>query len=168
MAVEEQTQYDSSIGMFSAQVIRDGQRLTIPNRLVTNLGFWLHKSGSPSGDVTFTIRKVSDDSIINSKVWGAATGLEAGPTYEEVEFDTPVTINQEVRIACEFSGGNADNRVFLNLQNADVKANECRSYHYEGEWSDVGNNDDAYRYTYEEEKPAAGGGPASLIAAGII
>lgn len=145
---EEQTQHDYDAWLYSGYVTREGQKLTIHNREVTKLGFWLTKEGNPTGNVTFVIRKVSDSSIINSKIWGDAADLPTEVTYEEVEFDTPVTINEEVRILCEFSGGDVPNYVIQRYQHSDVKANEVRTYWFASAWNDRDIYDGTYRYTF--------------------
>lgn len=146
MPVEEQTEHNFGWGLNSTSYTRGGQRLTISDRQVTKLGFWLKKINSPTGDVTFTIRKVSDDSLICSKVWGQAEDLTTDPVYEEIEFDSPQVINEEVRILAEFLGGNTNDQVEIRLQLGDVKADECWT-RYDGSWSDK-DYDCAYIYTY--------------------
>jgi len=168
MAVEEQTEVQFDWALYSGGNTRGGQKLTISNRQVTKLGFWLMKTNAPTGDVTLTIRKVSDNAIILSKVWGDAAELPTERTYEEVEFDTPATINEEVRILTEFTGGSTENQVKVAIKLSDVKADEQFTYYESPSWTET-DYDCAYRYTYEEPPaPAGGGGPASLVAAGII
>lgn len=147
MATEEQTAYDSEGYLDSTGWVRIGQKLTISNRTVSKLGLWLRKVGRPTGDITFTIRKVSDDSIITSKVWGNASGLSTSLAYKEVTFDSPVLINEEVRIAAEFSGGNADNTVRIGHKDGDVKADESYQQ-YATSWVNYATRDCAYIYTY--------------------
>lgn len=153
MAVEEQTQYNDLLSLYSTIPNRAGQELTIPYREVTKLGFWLSKLGSPTGDITFTIRRESDDGVLLTKVWGDAADLTTTPTYKEVTFDTPQTINELVRILVEFSGGDVDNRVYMSEQDTDVKADEFTVFYYDSSWFDSAATDAAYRYTYEA--PAA-------------
>lgn len=148
MAVEEQTQYNDLVSLYSTIPNRVGQELTIPDREVTKLGFWLSKLGAPSGDITFTIRKESDDGVLLTKVWGNATALTTTPTYKEITFDTPQTINELVRICVEFSGGDVDNRVYMSEQDTDVKADEFMVFFYDSAWFDSAATDAAYRYTY--------------------
>ncbi len=145
---EEQTEHNANCPMKAGYITREGQRLTISNRKMTKLGFWLFKHGEPTGDVLFVIRKVSDDSIICSKLWGDASDLPTEITYEEVQFDDPQTINEEVRILCEFSGAGNGKDCALCYQNTDVKSNELRTYWYNSSWSDRNEHDDAYRYKY--------------------
>jgi len=145
MSVEEQLLSETEATLYSGSIIRAGQRLTIPNRTVTKLAFPIFKAASPSGDVTFVIRKVSDSSIIVSKVWGNASALPTVVTWEEVTFDTPASINEEVYILVEYSG--ASNVKLRYYYSSDIKADE---YHvaYVSSWIDYLNYDAAYKYTY--------------------
>lgn len=152
MATEEQTQHNASDLLYSGSTVRAGQKLTITNRLISSLQFGLSKSGSPTGDVTFTIRRVSDDGVIASKVWGDAGSLTVVNTLYEAIFDTPVMVNEEVRILAEFSGGDSSNYVLLSLKNSDVKANECYT-RYASEWEDKSDYDTYYIYTYTKVSP---------------
>ena len=145
---EEQIQYDALVSIKELTPSRVGQELTITNRKVIKLGFWLSKLNAPNGNVTFAIRKENDDSAIVSKLWGDAAALTVTPTYKEVEFDTPQTINELVRICAQFSGGDVNNRVYLSQQNSDVKASEYMVFYYNGTWLDSVATDAAYIYTY--------------------
>jgi len=153
MPVEEQTQYNTSYQIRGTGYYRWGQKLTVPYRAIKKLSFPIHKLGIPGTDnVTFGIRKVSDGSLITSKVWGQAVDLPASATWEEVEFDAAATIDEEVYIYVEFTGGSADNCVMSNYQNTDVKANE-NTVRYQSSWGDLATLDTAYRYTWEEPGP---------------
>jgi len=173
MATEEQTAYDAAIGLYSTGPTRGGQRLTIPNRRVTKLSFPLCKVvGSPIGDVTFTIRKVSDDSLIASKVWGDASALPTYPevSWEEVAFDTPVTVNEEVKLLVEYDGGDIDNYIFYYISPSDVKANEHFIFYLGGSYDETyADYDGAYIYTYTTLAPAVGSSMAAkMMAAGVL
>jgi len=144
---EEQTAHNAVIALYSGSRIRAGQRLTISNRIVTKLSFPIRKFGSPTGNVTFTIRKVSDDSVLASKVWGDASALPTTVTWEEITFDSPININEEVRIQVEFSGGDSSNTVRYRYQDTDVKASELHT-RYITSYTDRSGNDGAYIYTY--------------------
>lgn len=154
MATEEQTQENGwSACLRGDTQTRGGQRLTISNRRVTKLGFLAYKVGSPTGDLTFTIRRVSNDSIIVSKVWGDLSSLGAYPgVYEEVVFDNPVTINEEVRILGEVSTGDADNRGALAGYSTNVKDDEHATL-YTDSWIDSSPSDLYYIYTYMKISP---------------
>jgi len=154
MAVEEQTNHNYTSNIYPPGNTHRGQRLTIADRKVTKLGFWLLKVGAPTDNLTLQIMKVSDDSIIVSKVWGNAGDLPTEATYIEVEFETPVTINEEVRIVPKYESGDNDNCPAIRIQLEDVKADEWWTYGKPGAWSENTAFDTAYRYTYEEP-PAA-------------
>ena len=98
MASEEQTLSNTSNSLSSFFTHRMGQRLTISDRLVSTLSFYLAKIGSPTGDVTFTIRRVSDDLVLVSKVMGDASVLPddvaPGPTWKVVNFDIPIVVDE--------------------------------------------------------------------------
>lgn len=146
--VEEQTEHDMNLEIRTGYFIRHAQRMTIPNRQVTKLSFILHKKGTGgTGDITFALRKVSDDSVIASKVWGDSGDLTVDDTWYEVELDTPVTVNEEVRQSVEFTGGDANNCPVARAKNADVKADEHLSIYNTG-WIAQATRDMAYRYKY--------------------
>ncbi|HUW46100.1 MAG TPA: DUF2341 domain-containing protein [Dehalococcoidia bacterium] len=145
---EEQTTYSGFTLLYPASASRVGQYLTITNRTVTNLAFSLSKYGSPTGDVDFTIRYVSNDTIINSKTWGNASDLTTGATWYNVTFDAPINVNGDVRILAEFAGGNSSNYVKFSDYGADVKASEYLTDYLGGSYYNSTAYDGAYIYTY--------------------
>lgn len=147
---EEQLLYNTYLAIHQATFYTRGQRLTIANRKVTKLGFWLRRILTPTGDVTFQVRKVSDDTVIIQKVWGDAAGIPTVTTYEEVEFVTPPIINEEVRIVTLFQGGNSTNYLTIGTQNSDVKPGEFYTGRQNAAWGDSAAYDTAYRYKYYE------------------
>jgi len=151
--IEEQTQHNSDIPLVAAYQNYGGQRLTIPDRKVIKLALVLRRVGSPTGNVTFEIRRVSDDSLIVSKLWGLAADLPDTDTLVEVTFDSPPTINEEVRILAYSPGHAMNDDVRVRYQNTDVKADELTSYGDLADWTDDNRYDTAYRYTYREETP---------------
>ena len=150
-AVEQQTEYTENYGTITYGPGREGQRLTIPNRTITKLAFYICKRGAPTGTVTFTIRKVSDDSIIASKLWGNAADLPLLiDTWEKVTFDTPVLVNEEVRILFETTAGDISNCVLSRRTATDVKAGEQYSYKPSGGGAYVDYAGDfMYKYYYK-------------------
>lgn len=151
---EEQTSSSSNYFLYSGSKTRCGQKLTISGKTVTKLSFLLYRYGNPSGNVTFTVRQ-TDDTVLASKIWGDSGGLSTpAPTWKEVTLDTPINVNEEVRVSCEYSGGDSSNFVGIRYKNTDVKASEGLSY-YDGSWTDEdGNGNDydcAYKYTYAHD-----------------
>lgn len=150
MATEEQLVNNFDGNMYGpAQNIKVGQKLDILARTVSKLSFLLRKSGAPTGDVTFTIRKWSDKSLIASKLWGDASALTLVATWYEVTLDTPVAVNETAIIMVEFSGGTSTNYVRIREQSSDVKAGENDSRYSGGAWENNTGTDCAYIYTYE-------------------
>ncbi len=151
MATEEQTNTGITLASISSGNPRAGQRLTVSSRIISKLSFHLLKNSSPTGDVTFTIRKVSDDSVIASKVWGDASALPTVRAWKEATFVTPVLIDEEVRILVEFSGGGGSDYVGISGTLTDVKAGESFTT-FTTFWTDFDGGgtdyDSAYIYTY--------------------
>ncbi|MBA7587677.1 hypothetical protein ES708_29708 [subsurface metagenome] len=147
---EEQTQYDGSL--FLDYPYAGGQHLIIPNRQVSKLGFWLIKGGSPPGTLTFQIRKWADKSILLQKLWGNCVDLPSEITYEELTFDTPTVINDDVFISATVSQvGIAADRVKVSKQGNDVKPDEVMAREDDSHnFVDYPPNDCAYRYKYYE------------------
>lgn len=172
MPVEEQLLNDTTMWRYTNDDGKQGQKLTIPNRTVTKLAFLLLHRGTPPGNATFTIRKVSDDAIIVSKVWGLVNDLPLVATWEEVVFTTPATINEEVRILVEYSGHSLNNEIGVRYQSSDVKATEFYTRWLDPAWDDHPTWDVAYKYTWDpppaglENKSATMG--ARLIAGKMI
>ena len=167
-AVEEQLENNTVLNASpSATVDRVGQKLTIADRTVTKLAFLIYKYGTPSGNVVYEIRKASDEGVLASKIQGLATDLPTVAAWKEVTFDSPVAINEEVYILF-FNAGETGHDVRCRIQASDVKANEFCVHGKLGSWTDRTTWDCAYKYTYL--LPAAGGqgGPAALVAAGVI
>ena len=149
MAVEEQILYTSGYAINYHNDGRGGQRCTISLREVSKLAFLIKKRGSPTGNVTMCIRKVSDDSVIVSKVWGLANDLSTSVGFVEVTFDAPTLINEEVRLSCECDVQPYGNDVFYYYQNTDVKPLEQHTRFIAAAWADQAGEDCAYRYTYD-------------------
>ena len=168
MPTEEQTSRGTNWACSAGGRLCIGQRLLIPDRTITKLGFWIYKLGAPPGNVTFRIRKVAGNVLVAEKVWGLANDLPGGSTYEEVTFDTPVALNEEVYIAPWYESGDGGNCMYVGFSFANVKAGEMYS-HYTTTWGDNAARDGAYIYTYQDPPvPAVGAVPANLMAAGVI
>jgi len=168
MGVEEQTQYNMSWALHVGVTNEVGQRLTIPDRKLTHLGFWLHKEGTPTLNIYYQIRHSADNSLIYEQVACNQADLTTEPQFIEIALDTSQELNEEVVINARSSAGAAGQACRISSKDSDVKANEVLTRRTTG-WGDVAGYDLAYRYTYEEGPPAGGGGgPANLVAAGII
>ena len=150
-AIRGQVQYDTAQILQAADAHRAGQRLTISNRVVIKLGFWLRKFGTPDGSYYFAIRKVSDDSIIVREAVDLADNLTTTITYKEHTFASPAVANEEVRIMVEYGGdgaGDAANLITTYRQNNDVRTGEDATYYQSSAYTDrTAQSDHAYQYT---------------------
>lgn len=130
---------------------RVGQRLSILNRIVSKLAFKTQRFGDCAGaTVTLTIRKVTDDSIVASKVYGLVSSVPLTLGWIEVTFETPVYINEEARTLMEWSGtsGDIDNYLQYRGTVTSVKPKECVTV-YVTSYGEVADWDATYIYTYE-------------------
>ncbi len=149
MATEEQTQYNASNPTGYLTNSRSGQKLPVSYRVISKLGFWLHKVLTPPGNVTFAIYKVSNGALFGSKLLGLANDLTTSPVYYEVVFDTPIAINEEVYIAVVDTETSGTDYIRVSAQGSgDVKPDEVFAAFYNGAWHDSIGADCAYIYTY--------------------
>ncbi len=134
---------------------RLGQRLAIPNRTVTAIGYKVWRVGNPTGDIVFSIREAETDENIISVVWGDASEL---PTLGQggarnVTLENPVTVNGDVRICVEYYGGNETDYCKAGYFAGDKKTGEwytnyCQ-YATSGQWHDIGEAEEgSYYYAY--------------------
>lgn len=146
---EEQSSWDSVMSMSSVGIIRAGQRITTRGKYLNALGFYLYKYNNPTGDVTFTVRRVSDDALLASVVLGDASALASYPnlTYYEVTLPLLVALTEDVRILVEFSGGDASNEIRIGLNSADIRTDGCFTY-YDTAYTDDSSSDCAYKMIY--------------------
>lgn len=130
---------------FSSTITRVGQRRYLYGA-ISKIQFNLDKVGSPTGDVTFAIRRVSDDSIIASKVLGDASTISGGGFNSyEATLDSVTEVNEEVYITCEHSG-DASNYIIIESDSGMNLPVES-AYTYNGSYSDSG-NDLVYKLTF--------------------
>jgi len=149
MATEEQTV--ANIYSSITNGISWGQRVTITNRVVSKLSFYLSRTGSPDGAVTFLIRAVDGDAILATKLLGNSIDISTTPAWYEVEFDTPVLINEEVYLLQVATGGEAGNliQIYSSYPN-DVKEDEYLvTRGGTGIYTNRPDYDSDYIYTYE-------------------
>jgi len=104
------------IKLYTGSNSRGGQKITIPSKTICKVRFAMSKSGSPTGTAYAKIRKVSDDSIIET----SATTLDVStlptyPTFSWEEFLFNSVINEDVRLLIEYSGGNSTNYIVVLL-----------------------------------------------------
>lgn len=142
--------------MGSGPFCRLGQRLTIPNRLVTVIGYRVWKVGNPTGDITLSIRDLATDAIVASAVWSDASELpnpdEGG--IRKVRLAEPVRIDGEVILCVEYYGGNMTDYCVGGYRTGNYRDGETyMNYsHHTGTWHDIGEAEEGgYFYAYIDE-----------------
>ncbi len=93
---------------------RAGTRFNaVQGYLVTQAQIYMTKNGSPTGNLSCTIRRVSDDSLLGTLGTLAAYGLSTSATAQT--FNTPVYIpcNTDVRVLIEYTEGTASNYISI-------------------------------------------------------
>jgi len=140
---EDSNESGSSGLIFSSG--RYGTKITYSNTNIYRIGFSLRKQSGASGDITFTIRRTSDDSVLASSVWGDASSLDtANYTWCEADIG-PVTVNEEVRILVEFNGsGSVDAR----FSSSDVWSSHIYTDYSGGSYTDSALYDAVARIYY--------------------
>lgn len=170
--------------MGSGPFCRLGQRLTIPNRLVTEIGYRVWKVGNPTGDIVLSIRDFATDRVITSMVWGDASELSDPDVggIQKVRLSEPVRVNGEVILCVEYYGGNTTDHCVGGYRTGNYRDGETyMNYHCGRSWHDIGEAEEGgYYYAYVDEgtpdPPQNGGnggdteedgtGNTGLIAAG--
>jgi len=100
----DQTLQDGVGGLSATKWLRLGQKITISSKTICRVGFYLKKAGSPSGTITATIRKTSDDGIIETS--GDTLDISTlTTTFAWKYFTFNSLVNEEVRLQVEYSGG---------------------------------------------------------------
>ena len=145
---------------------RLGQRLTIPDRKVSSIGYHVRRVGNPTGDIVISLRNAETDLPIFSAVWGDASDLPEGGAqgYCEVEVSPAIRVDSDVRICVEYHGGNGTDYCLGGYSSGDKVTGEWyTNYLHYGQWHDIGESEEgAYCYEYVCEDGAPGSELSSL------
>jgi len=109
-----------------AGIPRSAQKIDLWGDPIETVKFYLKKVGSPTGTIYARIRRVSDDSIIET----SSTTYEAGnltTSWQWKNFAFSVAPDDYVRVCVEFSGGNSNNY---------IKAGASVDNYIPGVWND--------------------------------
>lgn len=118
---------------------RAGQYISAGTGVITQVKFYLAKTGTPTGTGYARIRRASDDSLVGTlgSVNVATLGGAAWSTFST----TPVYVfDIPIRICFEFDGGDAGNYITVYRNPADTIAGE-RTYYDGAAWTDDGTQD---------------------------
>jgi hypothetical protein len=152
--------YLASIGaveyLYNGSYTRMGTRIRYWDKKIKKVAFSLYRYGTMAGvdgNVDFVIRKVSDDSVIATVTYGLASTI--APTianWYEVEFDTPIEIDEEVRILVEFSDGDASNMLVVSYLNAQTDLVNALCV-YDGAWGEQTLYEASIKCDFENDPP---------------
>ena len=152
MPTEVQNSYNTDATFVSVSWQR-GQRLTISNRQVSSVSFYLKRIGAPpTGGGYITIYTLAD--VVMASVTVSNAEIQALPTSYALftKSITPTVINEEVRMVFGVNTfGTPELCVAMAYQNTDVKASESRTS--SNPWTEDGTSDCAYQYTYIDYTP---------------
>ncbi|MBA7676594.1 hypothetical protein ES703_84838 [subsurface metagenome] len=132
----ENTSQNAFWGLASDANLRAGQKITLTGETLQQVSFWVDKVGYPTGTAYARIRKVSDDSIIEtSSTTLDVSTLTTSPTWKDFLFTCAP--NEEVRISLEFSGGGGSDYIRIyGLYYEDVISGYFTRYTV-GPWTDM-------------------------------
>jgi hypothetical protein len=162
----------SGDGLASNSWCKLGQRLVIPGRYVSAIGYHVWKIGNPSGNITFSIYNATTNDLIISKVWGDASNLTVWGSggYQSVMLDVPTKINGEVKLCVEYYGGDKNNYCGAGYYSGDLIPGEFYTNYRYGQWHDIGEAEEgAYHYTWIDEEDLKSDSPSrGWIIASIV
>jgi len=146
--------------------VRLGQRLTIPDQYISEIGYKVWRVGSPTGDVTFGIQNATSGEILMSEVWGDASQLPRWPedsgNLTKVILDKPIGINGDVRLYVEFHGGNQTDYCVAGYWSGDRVTGEWYTNYFSyctdvACWHDIGETEEgSYYYAWVDSADVKG------------
>jgi len=146
---------------------RLGQRVAIEDGEIFAVGYRLCKVGSPTGNVTVSVRRSSTDVVLWSQVWGDAGDLpEANNnTYIKLDITPSLKVDGDIRICVEYYGGNETDYVQAGYYSGDKIPGQWYTNYTNystdvGGWHDIGEAEDAayyMSYVAKDTEPENGG-----------
>lgn len=140
---------------------RVGQRLTLDDTEVLAIGYRVSRVGSPTGNVTLSIRDSATDAVIWAQVWGDASALPDAnnSTYLIIDITPSLKVTGDVRICVEYYGGNEIDYVQAGYYSGDKITGEWYTNYvnYATDvtgWHNIGEVEEAaYYMSYVDREP---------------
>lgn len=145
----EQANSDGYIELRAGAYVRGGERIDdFPISIISQVSFYLTKSGTPTGTAYCRIRRVSDDGIVGT-LGSVDVSTLSGAWYD---FTSDVTnpTEQDLRFTLEYSGGDASNKVRLYTQTVNPYADGDLTY-YTTSWADNGAQDARFKILFADD-----------------
>lgn len=149
---DSQPQANTYVAMYATSYPRVGSYFTsFPIATIYSFGVYLYKIGSPTGTLSITVRKASDDTLLGTIGTQDVSLLTGDPVLYEYD-TTPVanTALQDIRVSAEYSeAGSNILYVAIRIQNTDVKSGvQLTRYSAGGVWAELATSDLAYTVEY--------------------
>lgn len=146
---EEQASTTSNLSVSNGWWVMAGQRLVIPNRKVTNIGFLMYKVGAPTGTAYYVLKSTYDGSQIARIAFDPST-LAGTAAWAERALSAATVINDEVRLYVEYAGAGTANYVAVKCSTANPKSGEVaeQTAATMSGWLTLPTTDACYRYKY--------------------
>jgi hypothetical protein len=114
---------NTGIALYTGNVTRAGEQASTSSimigKLITEVDVYLKGAGSPTGTITVTIRKASDDSVAATMGTMQATQLTGTMTlYSFVNTGNAYTIVLNDKVLVEYNSGDVSNNVIVDKSNA--------------------------------------------------
>lgn len=136
----ESTTNSWSLSLHAGDQLRAAQKITLSGATIQQVSFRLAKNGSPTGTAYARVRKVSDDSIVET----SATTLDVSTlTTDPAWCDFPFTCapDEEVRVCIEYDGGDSNNELkYFVATSSEIPG--WQQYYYEETWQSWGGTED--------------------------
>ncbi len=133
---QTQNVFNGGDAIDAADYTRVGQRYDAFSGHITNFGVALAKGGAPTGTANITIRRVSDDALFGLIGSIDVSTLDVVNAWYWYPCDVLIADNQSIRIAVEYSGGDAGNYISAHYQSTNQVASANYTRYSGGAWSD--------------------------------
>ncbi|MDD5094061.1 MAG: hypothetical protein PHV74_06760 [Dehalococcoidia bacterium] len=132
-----QTAQSAHEPLYSGGATRAGERLATlfqsSGTTISSIQFYLCKSVSPTGTLSVTVRDSATDALIGTLGTKDVSTLSAYPTFTWYTFNSPVTTSvSDVRIMCEYSGGNGSNTLMVGYKTSEAFSNGVKTIYTSG------------------------------------
>jgi len=159
----EQASQNAQHTLYTNNIRRAGQRVTLSMGQVTSVSFYLKKAGAPTGTGYARIYSGEHDGNTLLGTLGSIDVTTLTGVFAWYDFDTtPVALpywTEDVRIVFEYVGGDAGNNVLVGLNNADTIDGHLTYNTYDVTytltwfWTDTTGSDCTIKYTHEAYFP---------------
>jgi hypothetical protein len=149
----QQVDRNGQAGLGFTKNWRAGQKITVSSKTICKVAFLITKVGNPTGTAYVTIRKVSDDSVIemSTDTLDVST-ITPDPIYTFYEYIFDSELNEAVRFSLQYDGGTSSDFIRLGVYTSDAIIGIFTKYNG-SEWIDESDNEACIKVYEEEYEP---------------